>query len=126
MKVRGTGKRDKEIGAAINMHRITQGLTRQELAGKIGVTHQQLQKYEKGANRITVTRLEAIADALGVPFDTLRGTGDVCKEELGRLDLEHMKAFRAIPGQRQRVAVHKLVTAMVLGEAGDAASGARV
>lgn len=59
-----TGKVDKIIGNRIHEQRIAQGLSRQQLADKIGVTHQQLQKYEKGTNRISAGRLAAISKAL--------------------------------------------------------------
>lgn len=55
---------DKFIGNRIYTLRLAQGLSRQQLAKIIGVTHQQLQKYEKGTNRISVGRLFLIARAL--------------------------------------------------------------
>jgi transcriptional regulator with XRE-family HTH domain len=55
---------DKLIGTRIYTLRLTRGLTRQKLAELIGVTHQQLQKYENGINRISVGRLVLIAKAL--------------------------------------------------------------
>lgn len=58
---------DIMIGEKIQELRIALGMSREELAKKIGVTHQQTQKYEKGKNRISVGRLVAIADALGKP-----------------------------------------------------------
>lgn len=57
---------DKDIGIKIKVLRESQGVTQIELAGKIGVSFQQVQKYEKGATRIAVSRLKEIADALGV------------------------------------------------------------
>lgn len=55
---------DKYIGSRIQEARLVSGLSRQQLAGKIGVTHQQLQKYEKGINRICIGRLLIISHAL--------------------------------------------------------------
>lgn len=55
---------DKFIGGKIYSLRLAKGLSRQQLAEVIGVTHQQLQKYEKGTNRISVGRLVLIAKAL--------------------------------------------------------------
>jgi transcriptional regulator with XRE-family HTH domain len=55
---------DKFIGGKIYSLRLAKGLPRQQLAEVIGVTHQQLQKYEKGTNRISVGRLVLIAKAL--------------------------------------------------------------
>ncbi len=43
-------------------------MSREELADRIGVTHQQTQKYEKGQNRLSVGRLMAVSDALDTPF----------------------------------------------------------
>lgn len=55
---------DKFIGSKIYSLRLAKGLSRQQLANVIGVTHQQLQKYEKGRNRISVGRLVLISKAL--------------------------------------------------------------
>ena len=56
-----TSKVDKIIGERIHGLRISMGLSRQQLAPMFDVTHQQLQKYEKGTNRISAGRLAAIA-----------------------------------------------------------------
>jgi len=57
---------DKEIGRTIKLLRRSKGLSQIELAGKIGVSFQQIQKYEKGSTRISVARLQEIAHAIGV------------------------------------------------------------
>ncbi|MGI4775979.1 MAG: helix-turn-helix domain-containing protein [Janthinobacterium lividum] len=56
---------DQFVGEKIYSLRLAKGLSRQQLSEVIGVTHQQLQKYEKGTNRISVGRLVLIANALG-------------------------------------------------------------
>lgn len=55
---------DKHIGKKIYNLRLAQGMSRQELGEKIGVTHQQCQKYEKGTNRVSAGRLALIAKVL--------------------------------------------------------------
>lgn len=55
---------DKFIGNKIYSLRLGKGLSRQQLSDVIGVTHQQLQKYEKGTNRISAGRLVLIARAM--------------------------------------------------------------
>ena len=55
---------DQDIGAAIRAARTARGMTQQDLASKIGVTFQQLQKYETASNRISTARLMDIAEAL--------------------------------------------------------------
>ncbi len=57
-------KIDKFIGEKIYSLRLGKGLSRQQLSETIGVTHQQLHKYEKGTNRLSVGRLILIAKAL--------------------------------------------------------------
>jgi transcriptional regulator with XRE-family HTH domain len=58
------GDFDRLIGRRIRERRILIGLTQQDLANLIGVTYQQADKYEKGIDRISVSRLVQIADAL--------------------------------------------------------------
>ena len=55
---------DQFVGIKINELRIAMGLSRIQLGAKIDVTHQQLQKYEKGLNRIAAGRLALIAKSL--------------------------------------------------------------
>lgn len=55
---------DNKLGVKVMELRVAAGLSREQLAERIGVTHQQLQKYEKGLNRISAGRLMAIAKAL--------------------------------------------------------------
>lgn len=56
------------IGKKIYNLRLGQKLSRNNLASSIGVTHQQLHKYEKGINRISIGRLLLIAKALNKPI----------------------------------------------------------
>jgi transcriptional regulator with XRE-family HTH domain len=65
----------KEIGRKIKSLRKSQGLSQIELAGKIGVSFQQIQKYEKGSTRISVARLQEIANAIGVDITIFFGEG---------------------------------------------------
>ncbi len=60
---------DQHIGKKIYELRLARGMSRQELGQKIGVTHQQCQKYEKGTNRITAGRLMLIAKVLNKSID---------------------------------------------------------
>ena len=62
---------DRTVGFRIRSYREAAGLSQDRLAQSVGVTFQQIQKYEKGANRVSVGRLLAIAAALGVSVDLL-------------------------------------------------------
>jgi transcriptional regulator with XRE-family HTH domain len=64
---RSTGKYDIELGKRIRLRRAEQHISQSTLAGKLGVTFQQVQKYEKGVNRVGAARLQQISTALDVP-----------------------------------------------------------
>lgn len=59
---------DIYIGSRIKFRRVMLGMTLEQLGEGIGTTFQQVQKYEKGANRIGAARLHAIAEFLDVPI----------------------------------------------------------
>lgn len=58
---------DAHIGSRVRLRRLTAGISQEQLGGALGVTFQQVQKYEKGANRIGAGRLYRISRILGVP-----------------------------------------------------------
>ena len=67
IRKRGAGAEDIEIGRKIRALRLERGLSQSGLAEGIGLTFQQVQKYEKGVNRVGAARLQSIATALDVP-----------------------------------------------------------
>jgi transcriptional regulator with XRE-family HTH domain len=60
---------DKHVGSRVRMRRILIGMSQESLGEALGVTFQQVQKYEKGTNRIGASRLHQIASVLGVPIE---------------------------------------------------------
>jgi transcriptional regulator with XRE-family HTH domain len=67
---------DAAVGQRIRMLRNDVGLSQTTLAEALGVTFQQVQKYEKGVNRVGAGRLTRIADALNVPVSRLLGVDE--------------------------------------------------
>lgn len=57
---------DLHVGNRLRIRRMLKGLTQDELASAVGITFQQVQKYEKGANRISASRLYAFSQVLNV------------------------------------------------------------
>ena len=110
---------DHVIGAKIRMRRGEIGMTQTQLANAIGVTFQQVQKYEQGTNRVGGSRLDGIAKALEVPvsyfFEQSAEDVEVAQGSLlhthGAVSL--LKAFAAIKDQRQRTALVNLTRALV-------------
>jgi transcriptional regulator with XRE-family HTH domain len=72
MKAKKTGPNpiDKHVGNRVRMQRMHLGLSQEKVANALGLTFQQVQKYEKGTNRISASRLHRLASVLQVtvPF----------------------------------------------------------
>ena len=58
---------DKHVGSRVRMRRMMAGMSQERLGEALGLTFQQVQKYEKGTNRIGASRLQQIAHVLQVP-----------------------------------------------------------
>ncbi|MEK1887051.1 MAG: helix-turn-helix domain-containing protein [Phyllobacterium sp.] len=71
---------DVHVGARIRLRRNMIGLSQEKLGDSLGITFQQIQKYEKGMNRVGASRLQAIGNVLNVPvtffFDDMPGQDD--------------------------------------------------
>ena len=58
---------DKHVGSRVRMRRMMVSMSQEKLGEHLGITFQQIQKYEKGTNRIGASRLQQISTVLGVP-----------------------------------------------------------
>ncbi|MGE7471628.1 helix-turn-helix domain-containing protein [Bosea sp. NPDC003192] len=58
---------DRHVGSRVRMQRMLAGISQEKLGEALGLTFQQVQKYEKGTNRISASRLQQISKMLGVP-----------------------------------------------------------
>ena len=58
---------DKHVGSRVRMRRMMLGMSQEKLGDALDLTFQQVQKYEKGTNRISASRLQQIAHILQVP-----------------------------------------------------------
>lgn len=95
---------DAQIGLQVRVYRVHAGLTQKELARELGLTFQQVQKYENGTDRVSASRLKQIADRLGVPisnfFDEARITGEGWR---GTEALSLLRLYCAIPPAARRL-----------------------
>jgi len=100
--------KDFEIGRLIRARRLLCRLSQTELANTLGVTFQQVQKYEKGVNRVAAGRLVKIADTLDIPVSFffegatgLKGVAANINESLGLIRtagaLRLVRAFENMP-----------------------------
>jgi len=109
---------DKFIGGKIYNLRLAKGLSRQQLAEVIGVTHQQLQKYEKGLNRISAGRLVLIAQALGQTAEFFyegleRNKSEEILTQHQRMCIEVSRNFMKLANSEHQNAVNTLVKSLV-------------
>lgn len=105
---------DVHVGKRVRHRRWLVGMTQQQLAEKVGIKFQQIQKYETGANRISASRLWDIAEALEVPvsffFEGLEETAKGDDQKSGvpadlmgdKEALDLVRSYYAIPENQRR------------------------
>lgn len=117
---------DIYVGSRIRMRRKMLGLSQEKLGEKLGITFQQIQKYEKGTNRVGASRLQAMSDALEVPVayffpDAASTAQGGMKEEGATFMMDFMstsegldlsRAFTRIKNPKVRRKVVELVRAL--------------
>jgi len=107
---------DVLVGQRVRAYRLSLGMSQMTLGEKVGVTFQQIQKYERGANRIGSSRLKKLATVLGVEIGALfaEREGDLSGQDplTTIASLPHaarlLKAFAAIPDNELRLSLVKL------------------
>ena len=107
---------DVHVGKRVRHRRWMVGMTQQQLASKVGIKFQQIQKYETGMNRISASRLWDIAEALDVDvrffFDGIDESVDAPSEEKAGVPgdiladkeaLELVRSYYAMPENQRRL-----------------------
>jgi transcriptional regulator with XRE-family HTH domain len=101
MAIKTPNPTDKHVGARIRMRRLMLGMSQTALADGLDLTFQQIQKYEKGVNRIGASRLQQIAHILRVPVEFFfEGGPAVSGAKADTADapsLAHVSEFLATP-----------------------------
>jgi transcriptional regulator with XRE-family HTH domain len=114
---------DIQIGGSIRAHRLIVGMSQSDLARKLGVSFQQVQKYEKGMNRVGAGRLPQIAKIFDIPVGSLfdanadtspgRGSGAAPVKLIpDRNTLKLLTAFGGIAQHKIRHSLIELVDAI--------------
>ena len=117
---------DVQVGRNIRHFRTVRGISQEALADGLGITFQQVQKYEKGSNRVSASKLRAIAGRLNVSIETLfNGTGDIPATELPQAEMTKSEAkmlryFRALKNPGLQAAAVRVLSAMANDTALDA------
>jgi transcriptional regulator with XRE-family HTH domain len=120
MTKRGPDAIDKHVGARVRMRRMMLEMSQQQLAKELGLTFQQVQKYEKGTNRMGASRLQRVAQILQVPITFLFEDAPAAKREQPSYSADLLatpdglalsKAFTRIRDKRLRRCIVDLVEA---------------
>jgi transcriptional regulator with XRE-family HTH domain len=124
---RGTGipnPIDIHVGKRIRIRRMLLGMNQETLANALGLTFQQVQKYEHGANRVSASRLSTMAEIVGVPISYFFGdlpapsTPISAEENLRREQMERpetidlVRLYYAIPDPSVRQQILEMVKAV--------------
>ncbi|WP_341197837.1 helix-turn-helix transcriptional regulator [Hyphomonas chukchiensis] len=113
---RATTEVDRQVGADVRTLRTAQGLTLVSVSEQLGISHQQLQKYETGSNRLSAGILVRLAEILNVPLILLFDRGQaVEKRAKSPTDLTRALCHRLIDrttSQRKLSAMAQVLKAM--------------
>jgi transcriptional regulator with XRE-family HTH domain len=104
---------DKKIGSVIRMQRVKLGISQAELGGALGVTFQQIQKYEHGTNAVASTRVADLCRALEMTPNDLFGVSSKIDSDVSKISAWTMRAALKLedssPAMRQ--AIHAMLNA---------------
>jgi transcriptional regulator with XRE-family HTH domain len=116
---------DVHIGQRLRMRRKLLGMSQEQLSDRVGVTFQQVQKYEKGTNRISASRLFGIAQVLSVPvsyfFEGL-ATSETEMDHVIPMTHEEQELLLAFRDARQEVRNHLIALVQASREQPERAS----
>jgi transcriptional regulator with XRE-family HTH domain len=115
---------DGIVGERIRRRRILTGLTQDQLGEALGVSYQQIQKYETGANRVSAGRLYLLAERLDVGpgwfFEGLANSPDASEDDLqtsSRFAIECVRSLTRINDERVRTSILNMIRALAEAEA---------
>ncbi|MFX4220041.1 MAG: helix-turn-helix domain-containing protein [Thalassobaculum sp.] len=125
---------DIHVGARVRLRRTLLGMSQERLGEALGLTFQQVQKYERGANRVGASRLFELAKALGVPvsyfFDDMPEggspepsagpAGQAQEDPMRRREtIELVRAYYSIPDETARRRLYELMRSIAGSMDGD-------
>lgn len=103
---------DEHVGNRVRLRRLLLGMSQEELGGELNLSFQQVQKYERGGNRISASKLFRIAQVLGVPieffFEGLTATAKGVTSNLADFGVLHPDTLRLMEAvQRMDIETRK-------------------
>ena len=107
---------NRQIGKRLREARVLRGLSQQQLGKMVGVTFQQVQKYENGTNGLSPARMKRFADSLGVTINYLYGATDM---EMPQIKASRQKILQLLQAlnqlEQQQPAMFTLLCSFIAG-----------
>jgi transcriptional regulator with XRE-family HTH domain len=91
-----------QIGQKIKEFRLQAGLTQEKLAEELGITFQQVQKYERGITKVNLVKLQQLAGVLSIPISAFFLEGSYSAYQLTEEEIQLIHSFRKV-----KSSVHK-------------------
>lgn len=128
IKLSDANQVDRQVGERMRRRRILLGLTQDQVADALGISYQQIQKYETGANRISAGRLAQIAEVLEVLPGWFFGIPEAADApgSSSRAVIELVRNFSRIEDERVRTHLMALIRSLSGGAESEAADLAEV
>jgi len=104
---------DTQIGLKIREFRLQAGLTQEKLAEELGITFQQVQKYERGVTKVNLVKLQQLSEALKVTISAFFVEGSCCTAfQLNDEEKQLLTTFRNIKSLGHRSSVLDIVAGL--------------
>lgn len=110
---------DQVIGERLRFFRIARGMKQKDLSDRLGISYQQVQKYETGRDKISISRLVEISEILDVEPAVFLNFSEDLAPNYNRQMLTMMKNFTSIRGNKERQAIADVIK-IVASRYGDA------
>jgi transcriptional regulator with XRE-family HTH domain len=100
---------DSQIGAKIREFRLQAGLTQERLAEELGITFQQVQKYERGVTKVNLVKLQQLATVLKIPISAFFLEVSYSAFQLTEQEQQFLQALRKIKSAEHRKSILDIV-----------------
>lgn len=101
-----------QLGKKIREFRLQAGFTQEKLAEELGITFQQVQKYERGVTKVNLLKLQQLAEALKVPITVFFGEGSYSAFQLTDDEKQLIHSYRKIKSADHKNSVLDIVTGL--------------
>lgn len=112
MQTMSSVQNDTQIGLKIRAFRLEAGLTQEKLAEELGITFQQVQKYERGATKVNLVKLQQLAEVLKIPMSAFFHEGSYSAFQLSDEEKQLIQAFRKIKSIEHRNSVLDIIAGL--------------